>query len=456
MQSAAVIALLFSQLFFDATTSQTLTELNSGSRPGFAGTRIDLLPLPSSLLTRKYPASTAASPLGTVTTLRSDEHGSFTSTTTFVGERTFSAAVRRLSQTARVLSDDHGGWRLEKTHITGSLQSVEDQFGPIVNVINDSLDRPVGVLLNSRLAVEYIYAGANRPWERKVLYDLDSGTILAAASNERAESVWDDRGRTAAIPLLSSRGPMAELTHTGGTSWDFVISLEGTPYARLPMDGQTPVVRSVQIGGPSSSTGTDRIDYTESEMVVHLSAGDSKTEVVVAISRTMGDDGVPLVITDELPGADRLLTALTVGAPATALGDKTEPTRHASLSITVTEVLTDGHALALERVRSLPACMRLFEPFAVSGNERLTSTFYSPPRPFQEDNSCDKGALAYTHVGSPVTYLCGSFGTLQPEQAAVVLIHEALHFAGMKEAPSSPNALASQEISKQVLRACGF
>ena len=53
-----------------------------------------------------------------------------------------------------------------------------------------------------------------------------------------------------------------------------------------------------------------------------------------------------------------------------------------------------------------------------------------------------------------MTYLCRSFGRLAPRQAALRLVHEALHQAGLPEAPASPDALASAEINELVARDC--
>ena len=66
----------------------------------------------------------------------------------------------------------------------------------------------------------------------------------------------------------------------------------------------------------------------------------------------------------------------------------------------------------------------------------------------------DPVSSAFTEVGSSVTYLCRDFGRLAPEQAAIRLVHEALHHAGLPEAPADPTALASAEINELVARDC--
>ena len=73
-----------------------------------------------------------------------------------------------------------------------------------------------------------------------------------------------------------------------------------------------------------------------------------------------------------------------------------------------------------------------------------------------DGDSCDKGALAFTHVGSSITHLCTGFGGLSLDQATIVLIHEALHYAGMEEGPSYKGALTSGAINELVYESCGF
>jgi hypothetical protein len=133
-----------------------------------------------------------------------------------------------------------------------------------------------------------------------------------------------------------------------------------------------------------------------------------------------------------------------------------EPPLIASLPSAVESVVRAAYPIAVDRVRWTPECRALFEELAVSGNERLLSSLYAPPREGHSDDPCDAGALAYTHVGSPITHLCAGFAGLTPEEAAVVLIHEALHYAGMVESPLVRTAPTSAEIHALVRTACGF
>ena len=69
---------------------------------------------------------------------------------------------------------------------------------------------------------------------------------------------------------------------------------------------------------------------------------------------------------------------------------------------------------------------------------------------------CSEGVAAYTSVGSPRTVLCPAFASLSTSGAARILIHEALHFAGLGEKPADPKAPESYEINQIVTASCGL
>jgi hypothetical protein len=59
-------------------------------------------------------------------------------------------------------------------------------------------------------------------------------------------------------------------------------------------------------------------------------------------------------------------------------------------------------------------------------------------------------------VGGSTVGLCAQFGRIPVAEAAQVLIHEALHNAGLSEQPHDPDGLTPDEIDDMVARACGF
>jgi hypothetical protein len=118
--------------------------------------------------------------------------------------------------------------------------------------------------------------------------------------------------------------------------------------------------------------------------------------------------------------------------------------------------LVTGHSLAIERTRGVPACAALFEEYAASGVEMMAHTFYVAPSAVERREFCVGGVTAFTQVGSRVTRLCPVFGDVHRRTAALTLIHEALHSAGMTESPSTAGALTPSEINHLVKMACGL
>lgn len=113
-------------------------------------------------------------------------------------------------------------------------------------------------------------------------------------------------------------------------------------------------------------------------------------------------------------------------------------------------------AVAMDRLERLPECRRLFEPWPVDGVELLRETVFELARSPEHRAVCDRRrAAAFTRVGGRRTYLCPArFGELTRQRAAMFLIHEALHQAGLDEWPHGPEAPRSSEINLMVRRSC--
>lgn len=123
----------------------------------------------------------------------------------------------------------------------------------------------------------------------------------------------------------------------------------------------------------------------------------------------------------------------------------------------------DGAAGRLDR----PRCQRIFDEFHDGEGRALSvnlAALGDDGRAFLgrlliydagEHELCARGALAITHPGSRVVFVCG--GTFrraylsQPGLAQAVIIHEALHSLGLGENPPS-----SQAITARVLSRCGL
>jgi hypothetical protein len=114
-----------------------------------------------------------------------------------------------------------------------------------------------------------------------------------------------------------------------------------------------------------------------------------------------------------------------------------------------------AYPLALERVGEIDTCAGLFNELGVDGIEMLSTSVYRPARGKRQLQACsDTDAKAFTSVRSLRTTLCDSFGRNSRQAAAMILIHEALHSAGMSEQPHDPNALSSYQINRLVRKSC--
>jgi hypothetical protein len=136
------------------------------------------------------------------------------------------------------------------------------------------------------------------------------------------------------------------------------------------------------------------------------------------------------------------------------VSSKIQPHTSGPLTARSARNLFSGFAVALERVREIPSCGALFETFTASGVEKMAHTFYVAPNVVEDREFCVGGVTAFTQVGSRVTRLCPAFGDVDRQTAALLLIHEALHSAGMREYPSTAGALTPSEINRLVKTAC--
>ncbi len=113
-----------------------------------------------------------------------------------------------------------------------------------------------------------------------------------------------------------------------------------------------------------------------------------------------------------------------------------------------------GHRLALERLEEVPACGELFAALGADGRELLGRTVYTLPAGPRENGVCLR-AVAFTAPGSVRTVVCPvRFRALPRGEAAAILLHEALHLAGLGEWPYDPEAPTSKEITELVRSRC--
>jgi hypothetical protein len=111
---------------------------------------------------------------------------------------------------------------------------------------------------------------------------------------------------------------------------------------------------------------------------------------------------------------------------------------------------------AVKKLEKDAACRALFDDLVVDGIEALSRSRYQPALTGSERRHCAAGVAAYTAVGSIRVVICDQFHRLDRRTKSAVLIHEALHTAGLSEAPVDPNAMTAAEIEEMVEKACGL
>jgi hypothetical protein len=111
---------------------------------------------------------------------------------------------------------------------------------------------------------------------------------------------------------------------------------------------------------------------------------------------------------------------------------------------------------AIKKLEKDAACRALFDNLVVDGIEALGRSRYQPALSGSEKRHCAAGVAAYTAIGSVRVVICGQFHRLDRHTKSAVLIHEALHTAGLSEAPVDPNAMTAAEIEEMVEEACGL
>ena len=118
--------------------------------------------------------------------------------------------------------------------------------------------------------------------------------------------------------------------------------------------------------------------------------------------------------------------------------------------------LQQAYPVAVDHLRNNPECRDLFVELGANGFKKLSTTLYSQSTVTMERSFCRGGVTAITVIESPSVRLCKRFASLGTVQAATLLIHEALHFAGMSEWPRDPQGLNPREIDALVKKSCGF
>jgi len=153
-------------------------------------------------------------------------------------------------------------------------------------------------------------------------------------------------------------------------------------------------------------------------------------------------------------GASTATTSSSVAATVTGI-DAIEPWIHPSMPDAIRNKLDTAFDIAIERVSTTPECAGLFEALGADPFETLKTGLYFPANPARETSACRR-SFAQTYVGEAPTWICRRITSYSDEQAAMVVIHEALHHAGLPERPHDKKAMSSGQINDLVEKSCNL
>ncbi len=157
---------------------------------------------------------------------------------------------------------------------------------------------------------------------------------------------------------------------------------------------------------------------------------------------------IPLLLT--------LVLSLGLGGPAAATDAPRYPKILSGFSGPELLSLSMAFGVAVRKVQKEPSCRALFDNLELAGAEALARNYYEPATQPSDLVLCTRGAVAITGLRGWRTRLCGSFSKHSRRNQAALLIHEALHTAGLSEKPIDPNGMTPHEITQRVKLACGL
>lgn len=132
-----------------------------------------------------------------------------------------------------------------------------------------------------------------------------------------------------------------------------------------------------------------------------------------------------------------------------------EPWIHPTMPQSVREKIDTAFRIAIDQVSTIPECAELFQALGADPFETLRTGLYFPANVARETSACGR-SFAQTNVGAAPTWICRRITSYSDEQAAMVVIHEALHHAGLPERPHDKKAMTSGQINDMVREACGL
>ena len=171
--------------------------------------------------------------------------------------------------------------------------------------------------------------------------------------------------------------------------------------------------------------------------------------LVSMVSATWANDAV-----ESVDGVSARDASMAAGSSARQLS--LVPRINAEMSAKNRDQLLVGFQVALDKLREVPECSELFTELGADGIDTLSKVYFFPIGFHEAKADVCRGTVAYTLVGGGPTWVCRDFWRLSDDQAAMIIIHEALHHAGLPERPGDPDAMTSAGINRMVIKNCGL
>ena len=162
---------------------------------------------------------------------------------------------------------------------------------------------------------------------------------------------------------------------------------------------------------------------------------------------------------DVVEASSRVSTAnVTTAVAVGAAGNQAliGPWFHPKFSADLRNKLQSAVQIAAERIEEVEECGELFTRLGADGEETLNTTLYFPVAAYNRRDGICRQAAAYTKVGAKSTFVCPEFSRLSDKRAAMFVVHEALHHAGLSEKPLDRSGMTSLEINTMVGKKCRF
>ena len=119
--------------------------------------------------------------------------------------------------------------------------------------------------------------------------------------------------------------------------------------------------------------------------------------------------------------------------------------------------IENGLHRARQALEKRPACRDLFRDLGAEGTASLSSLRFHLATPEQTRSICrERSAVLFSTLHGHEVGVCATqFSKIPAGHTAPLLLHEALHRAGLQEQPHSPDALRSGEVTALVREMCG-